>query len=144
MATILASGGYDGIQLWDITSRHLLGEPLQAGVKIYKVAFSWDGKTLATATDDGTIRLWDTVSHQPLGEPLPTGLYIQSLVFSPDGKTLALLSDEGAPWLWDLDVQSWVKRACARVGRNFTTAEWAQFFPGETYRRTCEEYPLGD
>jgi hypothetical protein len=41
-----------------------------------------------------------------------------------------------------MDPESWVKKACQRVGRNFTRVEWAQYFPSEEYRKTCEQWPL--
>ena len=52
------------------------------------LAFSPDGKILASSSLDGTLILWDIASRQPLGPPL-TGHrgWITSLAFSPDGKT---------------------------------------------------------
>ena len=31
--------------------------------------------------------------------------------------------------------------ACQRAGRNFTKEEWAQYFPNDPYRLTCEQWP---
>ncbi|MBF8189972.1 PD40 domain-containing protein [Nonomuraea sp. K274] len=70
---------------------------------IWAVAFSADGKTLATGGYDRTVRLWDLSTGGPLGEPLTGHTSIaDSMAFSPDGKTLATGSIEGAVRLWDV------------------------------------------
>ena len=56
------------------------------------VAFSQDGKTLASS-GDGTIRLWDVTTRQQIGNPFADPGVVNSLAFSPDGKTVA--SGEG-------------------------------------------------
>src|SRR5262249_62245578 len=54
------------------------------------VAFSRDGKLLATADSDGTARLWNPVTRQPIGAPLRTGAQpVYGVAFSPDSKQLA-------------------------------------------------------
>jgi WD40 repeat protein len=136
---MLVSGSSDRtIILWDVKT----GQPLSR-LRDFAIsfAFSPDGKTLASSSGK-TIILWDVETQQPIGEPLMGhSAFISSIEFTPDGKTLA--SGGERLMLWDLNPISWIQKACQRAGRNFTQAEWLQYFPNEAYRQTCSQWAAG-
>lgn len=70
--------------------------------RAYSVAFSPDGKILASASWDGTIKLWDTKSGRELRTLAGHGWGIYKAVFSPDGKRLASASRDGTVKIWEV------------------------------------------
>ncbi len=105
----LAVGGSAGVWLYD--TRNFEAEPRllegQASMSLTAIAFSPDGKLLASATAavwERPVWLWDVATGQKLNElPGPENA-VDSLAFSPDGKVLA--TGEGNPGhqvrLWDV------------------------------------------
>jgi WD40 repeat protein len=72
------------------------------GERVWAVAFSPDGQTLASGTDDKAIRLWDVASGQELQSLGGNGGSVNGIAFSPDGRILASGSADETIRLWDV------------------------------------------
>ena len=70
---------------------------------VKSVAFSPDGDTIASGSDDDTIRLWDADTGEHLRTLTGHTAAVESLAFSPNGRTLASGGWDRTIRLWDTD-----------------------------------------
>src|SRR5262249_43242926 len=69
---------------------------------IWSLSFSPDGRTLATASWDGTVKLWEVASGRERATLRGHTGPVWSVTFLPDGRTLASGGKDGLVRLWDL------------------------------------------
>lgn len=75
----------NSVQAWDVVTGKLIFGVQDHGLRVGGIAFSPNGKVIASGSDDGTIRLRDPQTGQPR-LTLPGGKY---LAFSPDSARIA-------------------------------------------------------
>src|SRR5262249_13132625 len=139
----LAIAGSAGTILLDVATMQTLGGPLTGHTAlVFDVAFTRDGHTLATASDDGTIVLYDVSSRLAIGDPLTANDgRATGVALTPDSRTLFSSTDGGEVVQWNIDPNSWQQLACNDAGRNLTHDEWHQYLGNGPYHQTCAQWP---
>ncbi|MEV0567385.1 WD40 repeat domain-containing protein [Dactylosporangium sp. NPDC050588] len=101
-------------ELWDIGGRQRIEQPFTGhgggtfGGRVDAVAFSPDGDTFATASQDGTVRLWSVRTNAQVGQPLvnrpdihPNDDWRRSVEFDRGGTRLLSAGLRGTA-VWDV------------------------------------------
>jgi WD40 repeat protein len=112
---VLSDRGVFILSIWDAVTGKEIGqmpensEPEHTGV-ISSMAFSPDGRLLATASMDHSIRFWDFAQRKRIAALHGHLSEVWTLAFSADSKTLISGSKDGSVNLWEAQPQKLSKQ----------------------------------
>jgi len=115
------------VHVWDASTGEIVAGPLHHDDLIVTIQFSPDGRSLLTASRDGTARIWNVPSGEPAGPPLRHQGPIRSAQFSRDGRRIATASEDETARIRDAASG----RELFAPLRHGNYVSWAEFSPDD-------------
>uniref|UniRef100_UPI0040446090 WD40 repeat domain-containing protein n=1 Tax=Streptomyces sp. NEAU-174 TaxID=3458254 RepID=UPI0040446090 len=128
------------VRLWNTDTGNVRTTLKGHNDTVNSVAFSPDGKTLATGSWDKTARLWNTDTENVRTTLKGHNDTVNSVAFSPDGKTLATGSWDKTARLWNTglpEAQEISDAICESIHRDFTRTEKALYLSSQQSESVC-------
>lgn len=124
--SLVSASSLPPARIHDVASRQELQTLPGHSKYVNRVAFSQDGKRLATASGDTTVKIWNFSPDKEAKELLTLSVHngvVNDVAFSPDGKLIATASSDKTFHLSPMDVGELIDWAKKRVRRPLTTEE---------------------
>jgi WD40 repeat protein/energy-coupling factor transporter ATP-binding protein EcfA2 len=131
----VVSGSYDKTaRVWEAATGNEISRMTHDG-PVNSVIFSLDGHHVASGSTD--TRVWETVTGKEIARIVDDNNG-SPVAFSLDGKYV--FSGDRA-WTWQVD--DVIANSCAKIPRNLTSAEWAQYIGDALpYQAVCPNLPI--
>jgi WD40 repeat protein len=97
----VAAGGNRGVRVWDAATGEVVRQ-IDSTDPILTLAFSPDGRFLASGFQNGAIMVWDIASGAMVSAMAGHSSHANHLTFSPDGRTLLSGGSDRLIILWDV------------------------------------------
>jgi WD40 repeat protein len=120
----IATGHEDGeVILWNMNDEDVVPTqmPFPHSRRVYCLAFSPDGLSLASGSSDCGVRIYDVATRVKLADFVDHDDYVRSVAWSPEGKYLASGSDDRSVCIYQVDDQTkgWKKAQVVIHGEEY-------------------------
>jgi WD40 repeat protein/serine/threonine protein kinase len=100
---------------------------------VSQVAYSPDGRRLASGSSDNTVKIWDVSTGQELFTLKAHTKAISGVAFSPDGRRLASASGDNTVKIWDANTGQELRTIQGHSGKVLGVAYWVKGVEGVAY-----------
>jgi WD40 repeat protein len=108
----MATAGGRSIRIWDLEQGQLDFEFPEAEDFVARIAFSSDGKRIASGSDDGNVYVWSIAKQKQIGKLEGHGGSVTCVAYTPDGSTLVSGSKDMTVRAWNAkdgdELEKWV------------------------------------
>jgi WD40 repeat protein len=105
--TMIATGGTseeeEYLKIWDAKTGKLVANLKGHTAIVNRLAWTADGKTLISGSDDSSIRTWNTTTWQQISVLTGHTGWVYGIAISPNGRILASASYDNTARLWNLE-----------------------------------------
>lgn len=91
---------HNSVQVWDATTGQTLLTYSGSSGQAYALAWSPDGKRIASGGDDNIVRVWDASTGQTILQYRGHNDIVFKVAWSPDGTMIASASVDGTVQVW--------------------------------------------
>ena len=127
------------IRIWDLKLDKPDHEFTGQKGRISSLAYSPDGKLLASASLDRTIQMWvtDQLDELPI-KMTDNDAYVWDIAFSPGSDYLIAACGDGDLRLWPTNPELMAEKMCSEIKRNMTEEEWKTYVGNDIgFQNTC-------
>lgn len=129
------------VSIWNIATEEYIGELSYDG-EIVGAAWNGNEKLVLIWSEDGTIKVWNIEKENLLMDLDVEGKLALVVQSSHDEQRILFVTMDGFLRILSTEMKDLLAVACEYATRNFTWQEWQVYFPGQPYRRTCEQWPI--
>jgi len=104
------------IVLWDLGTGKAVRRLIGHSWTVWCVEFSPDGRTVLSASEDGTLALWDVNTGRQIRALTEHTAGVLTVAFSPDGKAVLSGCRDGTLLLWDAHTWHPIRRLVGHTG----------------------------
>jgi WD40 repeat protein len=137
---VVSRGKNNFVLVWEAATGKEIVRLIHEGY-VYSVSFSPDSLYVVSGSDDNTVRVWEIATGKEVARTIHDD-WVSSVAFSPDGQYVLSGSGDRTVQVWTWKPSDSISKACSRLTRNFTSAEWKQYMSDAPYQLICPNLPI--